>query len=102
MISEFPGIFFIFFKLKLEKKTALITGGSRGIGAAIAKVLAQHGAEVIINYYQNRQKADEILNEIEKNGGKGIIVQVDVRDNDAVKRMVDRSFNEFGKIDNDK
>lgn len=85
--------------LNLENKTALITGASRGIGAASAKALAQHGARVIINYSQNRQKAQEVLDEIEKKGGEGMIVQADVRDNEAVKRMVDKSLKEFEKID---
>ncbi len=86
-------------ELELKNKVALVTGASRGIGAASANALAYHGAAVIINYLQNREKAQEVLDEIRRNGGQGIIIQADVRDRDAVNRMVDRAIKEFGKID---
>ncbi len=86
-------------ELELKDKVALITGASRGIGAASAKALAYHGAAVIINYIQSKNKAEAVLNEIENSGGKGMICQADVRDREAVDAMVGSAIKEFGKID---
>jgi len=86
-------------ELGLKNKVVLITGASRGIGAAIAKALASHGASVIINYIQNREKAEKVLNDIKSKGGKGIVVQADVRDAGAVNRMVEEGIKKFGRID---
>ncbi len=86
-------------ELGLNNKTVLITGASRGIGAAIAKALAFHGASVIINCIRSMEKAEAVLTEIKKNGGKGIIVQADVRERSAVEKMVEQGIREFGKID---
>jgi len=86
-------------ELGLKDKVALITGASRGIGAASAKALAHHGATVVINYIKSKDKAEELLNEIKKGGGKGMVFQTDVRDQPAVDVMVDSALKEFGKID---
>ena len=86
-------------ELGLKDKVALITGASKGIGAASAKALAHHGAVVVINYIKSKDKAEELLNEIKKAGGKGMVFQTDVRDQGAVDAMVDSTFKEFGKID---
>ena len=86
-------------KLGLKDKVALITGASRGIGAASAKALAHHGATVVINYIKSKDKAEELLNEIRKGGGKGMVFQADVRDQEAVNDMVEFTLKEFGKID---
>jgi 3-oxoacyl-[acyl-carrier protein] reductase len=86
-------------ELELKDKVALITGASRGIGAASAKALAYHGAAVIINYIQSKDKAEAVLNEIENGGGKGMVFQADVRDQGAVNDMVESTLKEFGKID---
>ena len=86
-------------ELKLKDKVALITGASRGIGAASAKALAHHGATVVINYIKSKDKAEELLDEIKKAGGKGMVFQADVRDQSAVNDMVESTLNEFGKID---
>ncbi|MEW6599452.1 MAG: SDR family oxidoreductase [Nitrospirota bacterium] len=83
----------------LHDRTVLITGAGRGIGASIAKSLAAHGASVIINYLQNREKAEQVLNEIKAGGGKGIICQADVRDISAVRAMVNDGTRAFGRID---
>jgi 3-oxoacyl-[acyl-carrier protein] reductase len=86
-------------ELRLKDKVALITGASRGIGAASAKALAHHGATVVINYIKNKDKAEELLIEIKKAGGKGMVFQADVRDQGAVNRLMESTLNEFGKID---
>ncbi len=85
--------------LGLKDKVALITGASRGIGAASAKTLAYHGATVVINYIKSKDKAEELLDEIKKAGGKGVVYQADVRDQNSVNDMVESILNEFGKID---
>jgi 3-oxoacyl-[acyl-carrier protein] reductase len=86
-------------ELELTNKVALITGASRGIGAASAKALAYHGSTVIINYIQRKDKAEELLNNIENAGGKGMAFKADVRDGGAVDKMVESALKEFGKID---
>jgi len=86
-------------ELGLKDKVAIITGASRGIGAESAKALAHHGATVVINYIKSKDKAEELLDEIKKAGGKGMVFQADVRDQDAVNDMVESTLNEFGKID---
>jgi 3-oxoacyl-[acyl-carrier protein] reductase len=86
-------------ELGLKDKVAIVTGASRGIGAASAKALAHNGATVVINYIKSKDKADELLNEIKKAGGKGMVFQADVRDRGAVNSMVESTLKEFGKID---
>ena len=86
-------------EIALKDKVVLITGASRGIGAASAKALAQHGATVVINYIKSKDKAEELLDEIKKSGGNGIVLQADVREHSAVEAMVDTALREFGKID---
>jgi 3-oxoacyl-[acyl-carrier protein] reductase len=83
----------------LHDKVALVTGASRGIGAAAAKRLAQGGAAVVINYHQNRQAAERVLREIEAGGGRGMILKADVTANDQVQAMVAGAAAEFGAID---
>ena len=86
-------------ELKLKNKVVLITGASRGIGAASAKAIAHHGATVVINYLKSKDKAEELLDEIKKAGGNGLVFQADVRDKGAVNKMVESTLKEFGKID---
>ena len=86
-------------ELALKEKVALITGASRGIGAASAKALAHHGATVVINYIKSKDKAEELLDEIKNAGGNGMVFQADVRDKGAVNDMVESTLKEFGKID---
>ncbi len=86
-------------ELGLKNKVILVTGASRGIGAAIASALAYNGATVIINFLSNKQKAQELLNTIKKNNGSGMIVQADVREPEQVNAMVDKTMKEYGKID---
>jgi 3-oxoacyl-[acyl-carrier protein] reductase len=84
---------------KLEGKIALITGGSRGIGAAIAKRLAADGAKIAITYSKGADAAASVVKEIERAGGKAIAIQADATDADAVKAGVDKTVATFGKLD---
>src|SRR4029450_3059332 len=72
----------------LQGKVALVTGASRGIGAAAAKRLAQSGATVVINYHQNQEAAHKVLENIEAVGGQGMILKADVTRKDQVEAMV--------------
>jgi len=72
----------------LQGKVALVTGASRGIGAAAAKRLAQSGATVVINYHQNQEAAQKVLENIEAVGGQGITFKADVTRKDQVEAMV--------------
>ncbi len=83
----------------LEGKTALVTGASRGIGAAAAKRLAHAGAAVVVNYYQNKEAAVAVLRDIEKDGGRGMVLQADVRRQDQVQAMVAAAQDKFSSID---
>ncbi|HSY29869.1 MAG TPA: SDR family NAD(P)-dependent oxidoreductase, partial [Burkholderiaceae bacterium] len=84
---------------KLTEKVALVTGGSRGIGAAIAKRLAADGASVAITYAKDASAASAVVKEIELNGGKAIAIQADATDVKAVEAAVEKTFTTFGRLD---
>ena len=84
---------------KLEGKIALITGGSRGIGAAIAKRLAADGANVAITYTKGADAAASVVKEIERAGGKAIAIQADATDAGAVEAAVEKTVATFGRLD---
>jgi len=84
---------------KLEGKIALITGGSRGIGAAIAKRLAAEGANVAITYTKGADAATSVVKEIERAGRKAIAIQADAADAEAVKAAVEKTVATFGRLD---
>jgi 3-oxoacyl-[acyl-carrier protein] reductase len=83
----------------LQQKVALVTGGSRGIGAAIAKRLAAHGASVAITYSKGADAAAAVVSEIEQAGGKALAIQADAADAEAVKDSVEKTVAAFGGID---
>ena len=84
---------------KLEGKFALITGGSRGIGAAIAKRLAADGANVAITYTKGADAAASVVKEIERAGRKAIAIQADATDAGAVEAAVEKTVATFGRLD---
>jgi 3-oxoacyl-[acyl-carrier protein] reductase len=83
----------------LTKKVALVTGGSRGIGAAIAKRLAADGASVAITYAKDADAASSVVKAIEDAGGKATAIQADAADAEGVKRAVEKTVTTFGGID---
>jgi 3-oxoacyl-[acyl-carrier protein] reductase len=83
----------------LGGKVVLITGASRGIGAAAAKRLAQGGASVVVNYLKSRDQAAEVLKAVENEGAGGMVWQADVTDRSQVDRMAQAVRKNFGAVD---
>ena len=74
---------------KLEGKVAVVTGASKGIGASIAKHLAEEGAAVVVNYASSREAAEKVVAEIAAAGGKAISVQADLSKQEDITRLFD-------------
>jgi len=83
----------------LTGKVALVTGGGRGIGACISRVLAREGATVAVNYASSREKAEAVVAQITENGGRAQAFEADVRDTDAVNAMIRSVTETFGRLD---
>ena len=83
----------------LESKTAVVTGGSRGIGRAIAIEFAKQGANVVINYLNSSSSAQDVARIIYEFGRRAMVLQADVRDRTAVEAMFDTVVAEFGAVD---
>ncbi|MGA2664490.1 MAG: 3-oxoacyl-ACP reductase family protein [Nitrososphaerales archaeon] len=84
---------------RLEGKVALVTGASRGIGAAIARAFASEGASVTVNYHSSEAAARAVAEEIRGSGGKALLVRADVTKTAEVKRMVSEAVLGFGRVD---
>jgi len=84
---------------EFEGRTAIVTGGSRGIGRAIARELASRGASVAFSYTKNGEMADELVAELKAAGGRALAFQADVTDFGAAEAMVKAVKNEFGSVD---
>ena len=84
---------------KLEGKVAVVTGASKGIGAGIARALADAGASVVVNYSSSKQGADRVVAEISGRGGKAIAVQGDVSKQADIKRLFSEAKKTFGRLD---
>uniref|UniRef100_F4C9J7 3-oxoacyl-(Acyl-carrier-protein) reductase n=2 Tax=Sphingobacteriaceae TaxID=84566 RepID=F4C9J7_SPHS2 len=84
---------------KLENKVALVTGASKGIGAAIAKKLATEGAAVVVNYGAAQADAEKVVAEIVNNGGKAIAIQADVSKAADVDRLFAEALSRYGSLD---
>lgn len=83
----------------LQGKTALVTGGSRGIGRAISERLAADGAVVVINYARSERQAREVVNAIQTKGGKAMAIQADVSKPAEVRRLFDEAVKAAGPVD---
>ena len=83
----------------MKDRVVLVTGASRGIGAATAKLLGRHGAAVGVNYYSSETAAQEVVDAIASEGGKALAVKADVQDSQQVEAMVKQVSEAFGSID---
>jgi len=84
---------------RLNGKTALVTGASRGIGRAIAIALAREGANVAVNYQNNEAKAQEVVAEIAKLGGTAMLIQADIANASEARSMVKKVIDQWGQLD---
>lgn len=85
--------------MQLKGKTAIVTGGARGIGRAIAMTLAAAGANIVINYSSSSKAADEVVEEAKKLGVSALAVKADVSNNEEIENLVKQVLNSFSSID---
>ncbi|MCA9205502.1 MAG: SDR family NAD(P)-dependent oxidoreductase, partial [Planctomycetales bacterium] len=85
--------------VNLKGRVAVITGASLGIGRAAAIEMARSGAQVVINYRQHADEAEQVVRAVRDEGSQAIAVQADVSDVNAVEQLVERAVAEFGKVD---
>jgi len=85
--------------MRLEGKTAIVTGASRGLGRAIALAFAREGADVLVNYASREERAAEVAAAIEKLGRRAILFRADVSDAVQVRAMVQAAVEQFGRVD---
>ncbi|WP_448632260.1 MULTISPECIES: SDR family NAD(P)-dependent oxidoreductase [Pseudomonas fluorescens group] len=85
--------------MNLQGKRALVTGGSRGIGAAIAKALAEEGADVVITYERSSERAAEVVELIKQKGQRGVALQADCADPSAIKQAIGDTVKALGGLD---
>jgi NAD(P)-dependent dehydrogenase (short-subunit alcohol dehydrogenase family) len=84
---------------ELRGKRALVTGGARGIGAAIAVALAEKGADIAISYERSADRAREVIAQIEAKGQRGVAIQADAADPQAIRQLVDQAARDLGGLD---
>ncbi|KAB2496285.1 acetoacetyl-CoA reductase [Priestia endophytica] len=83
----------------LQGKVAVVTGGSKGIGASISKELAKNGVKVVVNYNSNKESAEEIVKQIEADGGAAVAIGADVSYSEQAKRLIEETKEAFGQLD---
>jgi 3-oxoacyl-[acyl-carrier protein] reductase len=84
---------------RLKGKVAIVTGASKGIGAAIAEKFAEEGAAVVVNYARSGKEAEQVVERIRQKGGKAVAVQADLSKVSEIKPLFDKAQQEFGKVD---
>ncbi|MCM3651889.1 acetoacetyl-CoA reductase [Metabacillus litoralis] len=84
---------------ELNNKVAIVTGGSRGIGAAISMELAKNGVKIVINYNSKKEIADKMVADIKEIGGEAYAVQADVSNSKDAENLVKEAVNQFGRVD---
>jgi tetrahydroxynaphthalene reductase len=84
---------------RLHGKVALVTGATRGIGAAIAIELAKQGGKVIVNYAHSHEDAQKIVHHIKHHGGEAVAIKADVGDPHALKKLLEAAYAHFGQLD---